>query len=249
MLVRRRHHFPAKSRDVACQVFCLDGHFKLQRVYQFPLALLHGCQLFGQGGFAIGDDVFCRFLFQDFQVCRLAGLVELFRHLLGHVFRFGDEAGRAAQLMLFRVPEEVEEQHFFLAWEEPRAASDHLTVQAAALRSPQDDDAVYRWAVPAFRQQHRITEDVVFTGIEVGQDLRPVFAVAIDFGGPEAGFIQDVTEFLACRNERQEDDGLAVLAVGLHFPGNLAKIWVQCRPQFTGFIVAGRKTDAGNIDL
>ncbi|MPN53649.1 hypothetical protein SDC9_201313 [bioreactor metagenome] len=55
-----------------------------------------------------------------------------------------------------------------LSGEKPGAAPDHLGVQAAYLRGPENDDTVDRRAVPAFGQEHGIAEHVVLAGVEVG---------------------------------------------------------------------------------
>ena len=48
LLLRRRSHFPSERWYIVRQVFRLDGHFELNRVYQLLLAFLHFLQMFGK---------------------------------------------------------------------------------------------------------------------------------------------------------------------------------------------------------
>ena len=63
------------------------------------------------------------------------------------------------------------------------ASSHHLAVQAPHLGRPQHYDAVHGRAVPALRQQHGITEDVVTAGLKIRQHFHPVPALPVDLCG------------------------------------------------------------------
>ena len=88
-----------------------------------------------------------------------------------------------AQLMPLRVPQKIQQQQMILSRRQAGTPSHHLAVQAPHLGRPEHHDTVNRRAVPAFRQQHGITEDVVTAGLKIRQHFRPVPALSIDLRG------------------------------------------------------------------
>ena len=71
-------------------------------------------------------------------------------------------------------------------WDRRCSASYHLAVQAAHLCRPQHYNTVNAWAVPAFCQQHGITQRVIFSRIKLFQNFIAVPAFSIDLCGPKA---------------------------------------------------------------
>ena len=56
------------------------------------------------------------------------------------------------------------------------ATTNHLGVQSADLCRPENNDAVHAWTIPAFSQQHAVTEHLVFPVSEILQDLSAIRA-------------------------------------------------------------------------
>lgn len=62
LLLRWRSHFPPKRGNIAGQVFCLDGHFKLQRIHQFLLRFFISASCFAKASSlcaTTSSDAFC----------------------------------------------------------------------------------------------------------------------------------------------------------------------------------------------
>ena len=104
---------------------------------------------------------------------------------------------------------------------EPGAPPHHLAVKASHFRRPEDHHAVHTGAVPALGEEHGVAEHVIFTVLEVPQNLRPVLTVAVDLRRPEAVLLQNVPEFLGSFHQGQEHDGPAAFAVLPHLGGDL----------------------------
>ena len=163
LLVRRRTGFPPERRHIAGQIPGLDRHLVLQGVYQPGLPLFHGFQLLRQLGLPVCHHVLRRFVFGFLDVHWHTGLLfQLLCHFLLHFFVLADEARRTAQLVLFRVPQEIQQQKVVFPLCQPCAASHHLAVQGTDFRRTQHHHAVYLRTVPALGEQRTVAQHVVF---------------------------------------------------------------------------------------
>ena len=240
---------PAEGGYIAGQIFGLNAHFVLQRVNEpgfFPPLFF---QLPGKGFFPLGDDVLPGLLRGFRDVFGAAGLRQILGHLPRHGAVFADQIGRAAELVPVGHPEEIEQQQVAFARGKPGAAADHLAVQAADFGGAEDHHAIDGRTIPALGEQHRVAEDVVFSGVEIGQYLLSVVALAVDLGGGEADCVEQIPELLARLDEGQKDDGLAAFAVGLHLGGDLGEVRVESRSQLAHGIVAAAESHARDVQL
>ena len=146
-------------------------------------------------------------------------------------------------------PQKVEQQQVGLARGKAGAAPHHLAVQAAHLGGPQHHHAVHGGAVPALGEQHGVAQHIVFAGVEVGQHLPAVVALAVDLGSPEAVGVQQVPELLAGLDQRQEHHRFAALAAPSHFGGDLLQIRIKGCAQVAHGVVAAAHGHGCNIQL
>ena len=151
--------------------------------------------------------------------------------------------------MALRMPQEIQQEKVVLSGEQPGPAPYHLTVQAADLCGPEHHLTVHGRAVPPFRQQHGIAQDVVPAGLKVSQDLRPVPALPVDLRRPEPGLAEDVPELLGCLNQRQEYHGFPVPAVPPHFLRDLVEVRVQGGADLPGLKVPRLYPHSGKVQF
>ena len=143
----------------------------------------HLSQLSRQGFLALPDHISLG-LVQDLQQIHLLSVLvgQDLGGLVSDLLAFSQHARRMHQVVATGLPEEIQQQAVILSWVQPEPAAYHLHVQAPDLGWSEDDNAVYTRTIPALSQEHRIAQDLVLASCEVGQDLRPVRALAVDFG-------------------------------------------------------------------
>ena len=122
----------------------------------------------------------------------------------------GDEVRRLHEVVLLAHPQEIEQQQMILAGIEPRAAPDDLAVERTHLRRAQTHDAINARLVVAFGEQHRVAEHARFAAAEPREDVAPIVARAVHMLGAQPALAAQRREVAAQRDERQEDEGLAM---------------------------------------
>nr|DAE44311.1 MAG TPA: hypothetical protein [Caudoviricetes sp.] len=244
-----RASFPPEGGNIAGKVFRLNAHLILQRIHKFSLFAPLFFQLLGKSLFTLGNNLFSRLCCGFLDVLRSPGLGQILRHPLRHNTVFADEIGRAAQLVPVGHPQKIEKQQVGFAFAQASAASDHLAVQAADFCGTQDNHAIHRRAVPALSEQHGVAEDIVFSGGEIVQHLAPVGALAVDLRSAEAMGVEQIAEFLARLDERQENDGLPICAASSHFGGDLFEVGVQRGAEVSDCVISAAHAYCGDIQL
>ena len=185
LFLRRWSHLPREGRCVACQVFCGNGERILYGVYQFFLPAPHFFQLLGKsrlpffqhiplGLFLCIDEVYFLIVFQ------------LFVNGLGDFLVLGDKGGWLAQVVPLRHPKKIQKQKMVFSRKEPHSPSHHLLIQAPHLGWTKHHHTIHRWAIPAFRQEHCVAENIVFAVFKIRENICPIDAVPIDFHSPHA---------------------------------------------------------------
>src|SRR5690606_5099538 len=73
--------------------------------------------------------------------------------------------------------------------------------------------------------------NVVIPSFECLENLRPVGAFPVDLSRPKSARLQDLGEFLAGSDQRQEHQGFAPLSVFEHLVSDLLQVRIERRPQ------------------
>ena len=154
---------------------------------------------------------------------------------------------RSAKLVPLGVPQEIQQQQVGLAGKQARAAAYHLAVQAAYFSRAQHHNAVDARAVPALGEQHTVAQHVVLAAVECRKDFRAVGRFAVHFCRTEAARTQNIAEFLAGLDERQEHNGLAVGTGLCHLVRDLVEVRVERTVEVARLKVAGLHADTGQI--
>ena len=103
---------------------------------------------------------------------------------------------RTAQIVLFGMPQEIQQQQIFFAGEESGAASDDLCIKRAYFGWTQSDNAIHRRLIPSFGEEHGIAQYLEFSVVEPLQDFGPVLRFAVDLRRGQSALVENTAHLL-----------------------------------------------------